>query len=240
MAERVQVKFRIDRDVAEAWERFVKEKTGQKRGEMSRQAQNALEEFMDHDRYSRIEERLDEVHEAVVKGGHPHRSEDTLDRERRPSDESPTAPSEPSNRTERRLERVVADLPDDTTVSEAMLETPIEEHAGSSYKTLRKYKRLLRKRGHVIDHPVEPDTYVTGARQFTLICEQHNEISPADIDELYASFEDYLGDGWYLEALPDDMIAHQDLKIERVHPDYVQEYREAHFDDVDVDGRGFQ
>jgi len=138
-------------------------------------------------RLGRIEETLQSV--------------DGLERERGASNVSY------SQETEDKLQAIVADLPDETTMTEEMAETPIEDHAGGSFKTLKKYKRLLRKRGYVFEHPTKEGTVITGAKTLAIVCEQDHGIRPATVDRIVGEVADRLDNQrWYLEALPDDMV----------------------------------
>lgn len=229
MGERRPLNVRVDEDVVDDFREFTEESKGQIRGEMGRLVEKAMIEYMDNDRSARIERKVDELPEKLVDA----LSEELLERERRKSEtesengspSSPTSPSSPGNKTEERLARVVREMPDNTAVSEAMLETPIENHAGSSPKTLDKYKRLLKKRGHILDHPTDPDKFVTSARKFAIICENNERVTPEQLDSLVGHYEELLGEDWYLEALPDDLIRNTTLKYETITD--ISEYREA-------------
>lgn len=114
-----------------------------------------------------------------------------------------------STETERKLKRMVSNLPDSTTIIESMLEAVIEDEGLSSYKTLRKYKRLMKRRGHVLPHPApaEEDTkFVTSPKTFAVICEENADISVPRVDYLVGEHEDTLGEGWYVDALPEGMV----------------------------------
>lgn len=239
MTNRSPKTIRCDDDLWEDFEKYAKDAEDGSRGAKPKHLENALREYLDKDRLGRVEDKVDALPDEIAEA----LSEKLPERERRKSKpESPSSPGTTAgSQTEQRLQTIVNEIPSDTSVSEALLETPIENHAGSSPKTLNKYKRLLTKRGHVFEHPIESDEYVTGERTFVLICENNPKISPDFVDYISGEYEDVLGEDWYLDALPDSIIASDTLKLEQVGggDDIVEQYRrENGF--LDDSGTGFQ
>ncbi len=234
MTKRTTFTVKVDEDVANSFREFVQETKGQIRGELGREVENALNEYMDNDRLTRVEGRLDtlpeEIAEAVVR---------ELDEKKKNSADSSSTDSGPESTTMNRLEQIAAELPPNTTVSADMLETPIEKIAGSSADTVRKYKRLLSKHGHVINKPVSgEEEFFTSARTFALWCENNPGVTPQNISDFNDRLADTLGEEWYMDALPDDFVANQPLKAEDVATIAVDEYRREH--GMTTDERGFQ
>lgn len=200
------------------WNRFEKyavEKEGKKAGAKPKHLEIALREYMDEGRTARIERRVNALHDRLDEV----LSEKSLERERRKSDglSSPVTPTSPGNKTEERLTQITQDLPEHTVVSEAMIETPIEMYAGSSPKTLEKYKRLLKKRGHILPHPFDTEKYMTSQRQFAVFCEHSEKVTSNVLDQLVGMYEDLFdNDEWYLEALPNDFIEGNELKYDTI------------------------
>lgn len=136
----------------------------------------------------RIEERLDSL--------------ETLERERH----NPTGAEAASvgTETEQKLHRMVNNLPEDNSVSESIIEAVIEDEGLSSYKTLKKYKRLMQRRGHIVEHPDEAATFFTSPRAFAIWCENSPDVPPKRVDYLVGQHEETLGEGWYVDAIPSD------------------------------------
>lgn len=241
MTDRVRIVGRIDPEIKKQFQEFVEEQTGGHQGDQSRLMERALVEYMDNDRSARIESKVDDVLDRLdeMESPPPPQSEDTLERER----QSATSSNDPfdgyNTRTEETVAAIAADLPESTSINESMLETAIEDNAGASYKTLKKYKRLLKKRGVAIPSPhVEEDTFYTDSTPLALTCESDETISPHDIDVLVGEYVDELGDEWYLEALPDDYIAHNELDYDR-HPELDSSgYRDEN--GLTIDSKTFQ
>ena len=219
MGDRVPLGARVDEDVIADFREFTEESKGQVRGEMGRLVEKAMIEYMDNDRTARIERKVDELHE-MMEGS---LSEESLDGERKSatssngsSDDSESTPSI-NQRTRDSLHAIQAEIPNDTTISEALLESAIENHAGHSYKTLQRYKDMLINRGEILEHPIEPKKYTTSKKAFALICEQSDRVKPPELRDMIADRMDTLGEEWYLDALPNDLMRNnQDLKVDQV------------------------
>lgn len=233
---RKKVPGRVDPDVLARFREFVKERKGRIHGELGREVEKAMIEYMDNDRAARVESKLDQIEENLPGQVAEAVSQELAEREKRKPSNNKSNTSAPGSQTTRRLELIANDLPADTSVSEAMLETPIEAHGGSSPKTVAKYKRLLTKRGHIFEHPAEPEQYVTSARSFALICETTDLVKARHLDTIIGEYTDVLGGGWYLDALPNSFIEGDELKYDQIADS--RAYREKHglFDDE----RGFQ
>ncbi len=241
MTDRVQPGGRIDPEIKKQFKEYVQENSTGNKGDYSRLLERALVEYMDNDRGARIESKIDELHEKFdeIEAPPPTPSDDESERER----QSATSSNDPfggyNTRTEETVAAIAADLEGSNSVNESMLETAIEDNAGASYKTLKKYKRLLKKQGMAIPSPhVEEDLFYTDTTALVLTCESDETISPHDIDALVGEFADALGEEWYLDALPDDFIAHNELDYDS-HPELDSEdYRDRH--GLSIDSKTFQ
>lgn len=229
MGERRPLNARVDEEVIDDFREFTEESTGQIRGEMGRLVERAMIEYMDNDRAARIERKVDDLHELMENT----LSERDLDRETKSGTSSnanseDTSPSASINqRTRDSLNAIVAEIPENTVVSESLLESAIENHAGHSYKTLERYKSLLQNRGHILEHPTEPGEFATSQRTFALICENSEKVTPPQLRDIIADRMELLGEEWYLEALPNELMKNnQQLKVDRVMD--TQPYREDH------------
>lgn len=241
MTDRVHPGGRIDPEIKKEFKEYVQENSTGNKGDYSRLLERALVEYMDNDRGARIESKVDDVLDRLdeMESPPPPQSEDTLERER----QSATSSNDPfdgyNTRTEETVAAIAADLEGSNSVNESMLETAIEDNAGASYKTLKKYKRLLKKRGMAIPHPnVDEDAFYVDRTALVLSCETGETVTPHDIDTLVGEYEDELGEEWYLESLPEDYIAHNELDYDR-HPDLDSSgYRDEN--GLSIDSKTFQ
>jgi hypothetical protein len=163
MGDRRKLNCRVDEDVISDFREFVDEKKGKVRGELGREVERALTEYMDRDRYARIEEeqaamndKLDAALAALADdGSHTH-----------------TASATPQTQPEK-AEQIGAILNegDAKVIPNDDVEEAIREVAGASKRTLRDYKELLKQKGHAFAHPssdshvwtVDPDVFANWA-----------------------------------------------------------------------------
>lgn len=241
MTDRERIVGRIDPEIKKRFQEFVEETTGGNQGDQSRLMERALEEYMDNDRGARIESKVDDVIDKLDEFEEPPspRSEESSERERQSATTSnPTADSF-NNQTEQAVQAIAADMPDGTSITESMVETAIEDNAGASYKTVKKYKRLLKKRGHAIPSPItDEDQWYTSQTALALRCENAKNVTPHDINDLVGQYMESLGREWYLDALPDDWMEDRELKYDR-HPELDSSaYRRDH--SLEADSKTFQ
>lgn len=227
MSDRVVVGCRVNEDVLENFRKFTEEKNGHIRGEMGRNLERAMVEYMDNDRSARIERKVDELHEMMSEAS----SENSLDGETKsatssngPSDDGGDEPSI-NQRTRDSLNAIRAEIPNETTISESLLESAIENHAGHSYKTLQRYKEMLKNRGEILEHPLEPQKYATSPKTFVILCENNDQITLPKLRDIIIDRMDDLGEEWYLDAAR-DLMKHNELKVDQVMD--TDAYREDH------------
>lgn len=137
-------------------------------------------------------------------------------------------------RTERKYSDITAELTSGT-VSDDYLEHVIQETGGvTSRKTIKKYKKMLRNRGDAFPNPrngagplnLDPGEWIVGANKFVARLELSEEFTPMDIDQITGKYDEFLEDGWYLEALDDKVIQQETLKYERIGESAAEEVKE--------------
>lgn len=213
MVDRVQVGARVDSEVYEEFKQYVKDEAGASGGSIGRELERAMKDRMEaEDSLSTIQKQLDRIEAKQDElipddtGGAPTSSSESLEREKLSDSNSSTETEGYGGRTEKKIQAIAADLPDDTKVKEYVVEAAIEDNAGTSFKTIQKYKRLLHRRGYAIQHPVSEDMYYTSPTPLVISLELGSGLS----DEAYRSFvrtmRDFLGDNWYLEAIPEKTL----------------------------------
>jgi len=204
MSDKTTINHEVDAATYERFKDLIRQKHGSTHGRVAETITEALDLWVEAHENGDLD-LLNEDSAVLAKLGNIEArldSLETLERER----QSPTGAEAASvgTETEQKLERMVKNLPDEAQVSETVVEAVIEDEGLSSYKTLKKYKRLMQRRGHVIEHPDESATYFTGARKFAIWAESSPDVTPKRVDYLVGQHEEVLGEGWYAEALPSD------------------------------------
>lgn len=219
MGEKERLVFYVNEETAEAFRAQVAEMYGKADGNLSLAGENALREWTDKDRAARIEDKLDEVL--------THLDEKPDERER-----NRAVSSGDGKRVRNRQNSIADDLPEKQWVGEDVVDRLIAKHAGDSADTLRKYKKRLKQEGDLIELPEgvgDPDgeRYATHAMTWALRAENDDRIRPAHIDVMVGELEPALGEGWYLEALPNDYIKHNQLCYDEITGLSSIDYQEA-------------
>lgn len=138
----------------EVWSSFVEqvvEWEGQKSGELGRHVENALEEYIDHGRQARIEEKVDRIL-SQMDGAHTHKH------------------SEATAKARHIAEEIAAE--DAVVIPEDVVVRAIEAIAGADPRTVDKYQEQLKRRGLAYEHPtdavwtVERDNWFTWASDY--------------------------------------------------------------------------
>lgn len=200
--DRVQPGVRIDGQLWEEFRRDVEERLGAVRGHLSHELETAIREYMraseggdTHDELTRIRSRLDEIEAAVQTENASDGRNDSV-----------------SNRTESRLQKIRQDVRShaeetgSVQVHESVVERAIEEHAGTAYKTVRRYKRLLETRREVIPHPVADETFFARPEPFITYVE--NNVPREEADDLVERY----GNDWWEETAPPGLLDDEEAK----------------------------
>jgi len=162
----------------------VQDKKGKLRGELGREVENAMREYMDNDRYERVEANQEETHEmlnAVLAT-----LGDADDTRTHTGDVTPTTVTEKRDIIAAKLRERDAPVMPARDVVDA-----IEDVAGGDDRTVRKYQDALRRSGEVYDHPSsDSSAWTTDAEQFASWAlgefESRPDASIRDILEPYA------------------------------------------------------
>lgn len=145
MSDRVQVGARVDRDTYQRFKAYVQEQKGRVRGELGRQLEKAMVEYMDNDRAARIERKVDTLLER-----------------------SDTAHTHTASATVSEKATLVAErLPTDRTVIPAdAVESAIEAVAGADPRTIAKYERQLKRQELAYEHPSDSNVWTRDRDQW--------------------------------------------------------------------------
>ena len=142
------------------------EKTEKSQAHLLREA---VLEYLDHDRAARIEdevrdisETLEHVLEAVSNSDNTHTHGHV--------------PQSPSTERAREMIRQLLSEQDEVMKATAV-ELKIENLAGADDRTLRKYKKIFRKRGLLFEHPGEPPIWTTEQDQFETWLRQYGNMN---------------------------------------------------------------
>lgn len=174
MTQRQPRTVRVDPDVWSGFVEQVIEWEGQKNGELGRHVENALEEYVDRDRFARIEEKLDTLIEHTD-ATHTHMDNPTAEK----TDEIASNLSATGQTV----------IPDDDVVR------AIEKIAGSDPRTVSKYKTQLQRRGLAYSHPTGT-VWTTDREQFVSWVDGVADNDPSTdimdvLDPYPMTFDDY-------------------------------------------------
>lgn len=173
MPERQPRTVRVDPDV---WSKFVEqvvEWEGQKHGELGRHVENALEEYIDHGREARIEEKVDEILSHVSDGNGAHTHTNTR-----------------LNSTVEKAEEIFKRLDTSGVVQGEEVERVIEDVAGGDHRTLDKYKGVLKRRGLLYEHPTDTPVWTADKEEWSRWCVSMMEVDPSThVQDLIADYD---------------------------------------------------
>lgn len=163
MSNREPWTMRIDSDVKVEFKEQVDEWDGENTGHYGYHVEQALKEYMDKDRYARVEDKLDRVLAHVSDGGgsHTHKTSSgsgTVERAR-----------EIYKRVANNHGLVVKD--DD-------LVRAVEDIAGADDRTVNKYKGILKRRGLIFEHPADSPVWTTDREKWVSWVENHVDNDP--------------------------------------------------------------
>jgi len=205
---------KVDPDVWAAFREFVQDSHGRIRGELGREVENALSEYIDRDRYARVEERL----EALEQG-----QQDILTRlpeERLHTHTRHFADFEDLNpQTREGVQGLLENLEQGEVYPSDIKQAAMSEPASrGDDRTITKYREILESRGILLPHPVESDALIYGEKRFALICESNSEVTPEDLDALLGHLEaaGRFSTKAYRDALPNDYADGQPLKVDEI------------------------
>jgi len=154
---------RIDDALWREFRNDVEDRFGTVRGHLRHELENALREYLrgteggdTHDRLRRLENavgRIDERTAALASG--------EAGKNKKDSDVSPTT----KNRLNE-IEGIIEREAGTGTVHEAVVRQAIEDVAGHSDPTIRRYRQMLTDRQILYPHPKRSNSYVHGEREF--------------------------------------------------------------------------
>lgn len=163
MPDREARTIRVDPDVWSAFRSQIDDWDGDNPGHVGYHVENALREYVDEDRYARVEDKLDRVLARVSDGGRTHTHKDT-------------AASETVERA-REIYKRVADN-HGLVVKDDDLVRAIEDNAGADPRTVEKYKGILKRRSLIFEHPADSPVWTTDRDKWVSWSENHVDNDP--------------------------------------------------------------
>jgi hypothetical protein len=202
----IKIGPRIDRRVWEQFKQFVEDKHGKTSGVTADEVETALRRHMQDDPLQDIDARLRRVEDALdvdrpTGADGPSGERDTVSK----ADRDPTQ-DDLTPRTQNRVDSILGNLPGRFT--EDQLEAAIENVAGSSYKTLQRYKEILTNRHMVVQAPWvddrdDGDSFYQDKSMFAIAATQN--MQPQEVYQLEDKLAVHWGEDWVSRELPDDM-----------------------------------
>jgi len=185
----------IDKETRNEFKSWVKQEFGGVHGHYPDAIENALREYMKaseggdtHDRLRRLENTVERIDERVG-----HLCDDESGKKKKGSDVS-LGPRRRKklDAIESQIEREAGDT---TRVHESVINGAIEDNAGSSGPTLRRYKEMLKHRHIAFENPSGgTTTWYVDAETFVKVVESNFPHMNSDIASEY-------GEEWYAEAV---------------------------------------
>jgi len=165
--------IRLDPEVYSAFVEWVEDTEGKKRGEIGRHVENALQEYIDHGRSARIEEKVDKVlaHVSEQPTTHTHKQR--------------------GSETVEKVRAMYKRLTDNhgPVVPTADVHRAIEDIAGGDARTIVKYERMLKRRSLLFEHPGDSAVWTPMQEKWVKWCESkvNNEpsVTVTDLTEDY-------------------------------------------------------
>lgn len=155
--------MRIDADVQVAFKEAVDEWDGENAGHYGYHVEQALKEYVDKDRYARVEDKLDSVLAHVSNGGGSHTHT--------------TAAGSGTVERAREIYQRVADN-HGLVVNDDDLVRAVEDIAGADDRTVSKYKGILKRRSLIFEHPADSPVWTTDREKWVTWVENHVDNDP--------------------------------------------------------------
>jgi len=155
--------MRVDPDVKVAFKEQVDDWDGENAGHYGYHVEQALKEYIDKDRYARVEDKLDTVLARVSGSGGSHTH-------------ATTAGSGTVERAREIYERVADNH--GLVVKDDDLVRAVEDIAGADDRTVNKYKDILKRRGLIFEHPNDSPVWTTDRDKWVGWVENHVDNDP--------------------------------------------------------------
>jgi len=142
---------------------------------MSELGRDAILEYTDQDRLERIEDKIDTLlTQSKTDTSHTHKNSNTMQKG-----------SETVEKARQIVRRIQANHGD--VLKSDAVDRAIEDIAGVDERTIRKYKRLFRKRGILFEHPGEPPLWTSDANQWLTWMQDYTQLNGRDEAERIVS-----------------------------------------------------
>lgn len=224
MSDRPPLNVRVDEDVRERFREFTRDKKGRVRGEMGRLVERAMEEYMDKDRLARVEERLTTIEQRQEKilalqdgdNGGATGQEDGYHAHTR--EEEKLESFNPGVRT--RLKKTLENLPSER-VRYSEFQQAVFDAGCTDTRTVDKYLEALKSQGILLPDPLDPgadDKWVRGPGVFAVVCEESDQISVDELNELFGRLEGQgrITEDEYRDAFPADADEKEEFLIDEI------------------------
>lgn len=194
----IQPGVRIDKSLWEQFRNDVESRKGSVRGHLKVEVENALREYIHaseggdtHDRLRRIENRIEDIDERL-----PPVPQSDEGKRKKESDVSATT----RNRLIQVRDRIEREV-DKGPVHEAVVRQAIEDVAGHSDPTIRRYREMLLEREDLYPHPRKPSKFVLGDKEFVEMVQALGKQRAITNDRYQQMVETFGGYETFREAL---------------------------------------
>jgi hypothetical protein len=163
MSDRELRSVRVDPDVWSEFREQIDEWDGENPGHVGYHVEQALQEYIDTDRYARIEDKVDSVLAHVSDGGGAH-----------------THTTTQASETVERARQIYRRLADNhgLVVKDGDVIRAVEDIAGADDRTVQKYKEVLKRRSLLFEHPADSAVWTTDREKWVRWTENHVDNNP--------------------------------------------------------------
>lgn len=163
MSDREPRTIRVDPGVWSSFREQIDDWDGENPGHVGYHVEKALSEYIDNDRYARVEDKLDRVLAYVSDGGGSH-----------------THTTTGGSGTVERAREIYQRVADNhgLVVKDDDLVRAVEDIAGADDRTVSKYKGILKRRGLIFEHPADSPVWTTDRDKWVNWVENHVDNDP--------------------------------------------------------------
>lgn len=173
MVHRETRSVRVDPEVWSAFISWVEDKEGQKHGEIGRHVETALQEYTDHGRIARLEEKVD----TLLARSNPEPASHTHKQ----------SASETVTKARDIFERLTENH--GTIIKDDDVKRAVEDIAGGDPRTVDKYRDILKRRDLLFEHPSGQPVWTTERDRYIEWAENYIDNNPTV--ETHDVIEDY-------------------------------------------------
>jgi len=201
---------------------------------LHREVENALEEYLDRDRYARIEDELRELRELIKDGSTSRVGDGSYTHTNEIEQDWPNGIDQDLEANW--INNLQSDLRDRLKstwsnlieigeksgeggiINESDFERAVHQSGSVDDRTVQKYKKHFKLNGWLLPDPRDPQSseYIYNRKKFVVICETHHALNPERVKKLVDQLEikGRFSESEYRELIPDEDTDRDNLRID--------------------------